>query len=117
MRAALYNPYNVEHDNPLLDLFQRRLPVDPIRLSHPAAKQSAYRVHVPTSSPFTRSVEFFVCRESREQDAVSRDCNRLQLLAACPVSRGGTTSDPWAMSAAMEAAGDHVLYRAVLQQP
>ncbi|KYN08805.1 hypothetical protein ALC62_00261 [Cyphomyrmex costatus] len=52
----------------------------------------------------------------REQDAVSRDCNRLQLLAACPVSRGGTTSDPWAMSAAMEAAGDHVLHRAVLQR-
>jgi len=114
IKRALYNPHNVEHDNPLLDLFQRRLPVDLTRLSHPA-KQSAYRVHVPISRPFTRSVEFFVCRESREQDAVSRDCSRLQLLAACPVSRGGTTFDLWAMSAAMEAAGDHVLYRGVHQ--
>ncbi|TGZ47813.1 hypothetical protein DBV15_12360, partial [Temnothorax longispinosus] len=92
--------------------FQRRLPEDPTRLSHLAAKQSAYRVRMYLHRAHSRgAVEFFVCRESREQDAVSRDCSRLQLLAACPVSRGGTTSDPWAMSAAMEAAGDHVLYR------
>ena len=45
------------------------------------------------------------------QDAVSRDCSRLQLLVAWPVSRGGTTSNPWAMSAATEAAGNHVSYR------
>lgn len=43
--------------------------------------------------------------------AVSRDRSQLQLLAAWPVSRGGTTPNPCAMSAATEAVGNHVFYR------
>lgn len=41
------------------------------------------------------------------------DCSPLQLLAAWPVSRGGTTPNLWPMSAATEAAGNHVSYRAL----
>lgn len=43
--------------------------------------------------------------------AVSRDRSQLQLLAAWPVSRSGTTPNPCAMSAATEAVGNHVFYR------
>lgn len=114
---ALYNPHNVKfrRDKPLLDLF-RYLAAK----SHPTF--SSCREILTESCMYHRArsrgvLNFSSARTGREQDAVSRDCSRLQLLAVCPVSRGGTTSDPWAMSAAMEAAGNHVSYRTVRQRP
>lgn len=65
----------------------------------------------PTQNGALVHVGRAIFRLQAGQDAVSRDCSRLQLLAAWPVSRGGTTPNPWALSAAKEAAGNHVSYR------
>lgn len=118
----------MKHDNPLLDLFLR-LPTggeSHTRLSHPVARNGSGRIvactyiasiHAePSNFSSTARSKTEREREKENRDAVSRDCSRLQLLAACSVSRGGTTSDLWAMSAAMEAAGNHVPYRAVRQR-
>lgn len=75
----------------------------------------------PRESPVCRNgapihVARAIFRLRARQDAVSRDCSRLQLLAAWPVKRGGTTPNPWAMSAATEAAGNHVSYRTLRER-